>query len=66
MQLNLSQLDQHLQQNLKSVYLISGDEPMQLIDAADRLRLSIREKGVIDWELFHIGKSFDWGMLLQK
>ena len=58
-------LESDLNRTLRAVYLLSGDEPLQLIEAADVIRRIAHEKGYTEREVFHVDKSFDWEVLLQ-
>ena len=51
---------------LAPVYLISGDEPLLVQEAADSVRAAAREQGVDERELFHVDPGFDWQALLQS
>jgi DNA polymerase-3 subunit delta len=56
-------LKNQMAKQLASVYLVSGDEPLQLMETCDDIRHAAREKGFIDREIFHIDKKFDWSDL---
>jgi len=45
------------------VYLFSGDEPLQLMEAADAVRAAARARGFTEREVFTADKGFDWGAL---
>jgi DNA polymerase-3 subunit delta len=45
MQLAASQLQNHLQRGLKSLYTLHGDEPLLIQEAADAIRLAARAAG---------------------
>jgi DNA polymerase III subunit delta len=64
MKLYYDKLDSHLQQGLQPVYLLSGDEPLQLMEAGDAIRRQAREQGFAERELMHVESGFDWGELL--
>ena len=51
---------------LSPVYLISGDEPLLVQEAADAVRAAARSQGVDERELFHVDPGFDWQALLQS
>ena len=59
-------LPAHLAGGLASVYLISGDEPLLVQEAADAVRAAARSQGVDERELFHVDPGFDWQALLQS
>ncbi len=63
MRLRYEQLASHLQQGLKPLYLISGDEPLQLMEAADAIRALAREQGFGEREVLHAEGGFDWNAL---
>lgn len=65
MKLRLEQLEGVLAKQLAPVYLLSGDEPLQLGEAADAVRLAAREQGYASRELFYVETGFDWGRLLE-
>jgi len=52
------------QRELAPIYLISGDEPLQVGEAADTVRRRAREAGFATREVFEAGRGFDWGQLL--
>lgn len=63
MKLRYEQLASHLQQGLQPVYLISGDEPLQVMEAADAIRARARELGFGEREVLHAEAGFDWNAL---
>ncbi|MCG5495720.1 DNA polymerase III subunit delta [Ectothiorhodospira variabilis] len=63
MQLRPEQLESHLEKALAPIYLLSGDEPLQLMEAADAVRAAARLQGVEDREVFNVDKGFDWEQL---
>lgn len=65
MKLKADQLAAHLAKSLASVYLISGDEPLQLSESLDQIRASAKTKGYSNRELFYVESGFDWGLLLE-
>lgn len=54
------QLGQQLQARLLPVYLLSGDEPLQLMEAADAIRLAAKAAGHSGRETFYADGGFDW------
>lgn len=42
------------------MYWLSGDEPLQLQEAADQIRKHFRALGFDEREIFNVDKSFDW------
>ena len=63
MNLRFDQLATHLQQKLLPIYLISGDEPLQLTEATDAVRAAARAKGYSERQVFHAEAGFDWNEL---
>jgi DNA polymerase-3 subunit delta len=63
MRLRPEQLDGHLRQRLSPVYLISGDEPLQIQEAADAVRAAARAQGFTERQVMHVESGFDWGTL---
>ena len=65
MKLRPEQLSGHLQQGLKPIYLLSGDEPLQMMEAGDAIRQQARQQGANEREVLHADASgFDWNTLL--
>lgn len=63
MRIQLQQLGSSLKRSLAPVYLICGDEPMQLGDAAGAVRDAARTRGFAERELLEYESGFDWGCL---
>ncbi|ACL73357.1 DNA-directed DNA polymerase [Thioalkalivibrio sulfidiphilus HL-EbGr7] len=63
MRLKPEQLARHLEQGLAPVYLFAGDEPLQLMEAADAVRAAARTRGYTEREVFTADRSFDWSAL---
>ena len=63
MQVRPQELAGHLGKTLLPVYLVSGDEPLQTLEAADAIREAARARGHDTRELFDVGNGFDWGRL---
>ncbi len=64
MRLNAEQLAAALVRGLAPLYLISGDEPLLVGEAADAIRASARQAGYADRQVFFIDRSFSWDGLL--
>jgi DNA polymerase-3 subunit delta len=56
-------LQQHLSGALAAVYLVSGDEPLQLGESADAIRSAARSAGHATREVMDAGSNFDWQRL---
>ena len=65
MKLYLNQLNQDLKKNLRPVYLLAGDEPLQLMEAGDSILRVAKAAGYSEKEVHHIDRGFDWGELYQ-
>lgn len=65
MRLRPEQLAGHLDKTLAPVYLISGDEPLRLQEAADGVRARARAQGYVEREVLHAERAFDWSTLAQ-
>ena len=65
MQLALPQLGSHLQRGLRSLYVLHGDEPLLVQEAADLIRATARAQGYTERSVFTVaGAHFDWGEVL--
>jgi DNA polymerase III subunit delta len=64
MKVRPDQLKQHLQKGLQSIYFVSGDEPLQVIEAVDTIRSTARANGFTEREVMDVDSHFDWSMLL--
>lgn len=56
-------LEQQLAGELAPVYVISGDEPLQLGECADAIRRAARDSGYSTREVLEVGSGFDWQQL---
>lgn len=65
MRLKPEQLEQHLRRELAPVYLVSGDEPLQSMEAADAIRARARAAGWNERLVFEADRGFDWNSLAQ-
>ena len=63
MRLNADQLPTALARNLAGMYLVSGDEPLLVGEAADAVRAAARAAGYADRTVFFIDRSFAWDEL---
>jgi DNA polymerase-3 subunit delta len=65
MQLAYSQLSAHLQKSLRSLYVLHGDEPLMLQEAADAIRAIARAQGYTERSVHTVsGAHFDWSEVL--
>src|SRR5271166_4845989 len=61
--LNLDQLSTALGKALAPCYLVSGEEPLLVGEAADAIRAAARAGGYADRSVFFIERGFDWDEL---
>ncbi|QWF69736.1 DNA polymerase III subunit delta [Methylomonas paludis] len=66
MQIKLEQLTAGLSKQLLPVYLISGDEPLQVGEAADDIRKAARQAGYGNREVLAIDDTNHWQELLTE
>jgi len=65
MQLHPDQLDQHVAKPLAALYLLHGDEPLLVLEAADAIRAAARAQGYDEREVLIAGPGFRWEQLAQ-
>ncbi|MFA6386126.1 MAG: DNA polymerase III subunit delta [Candidatus Paceibacterota bacterium] len=63
MRIRPDQLNAALQKGLAPVYIISGDEPLQLGEMADAVRKAARQAGFETREVFSADTGFEWNEL---
>lgn len=66
MRVKPDQLAATLQKGLAPVYLISGDEPLQLGEMADAIRAAARKAGYENREILEVNSSFSWHELTES
>ena len=64
MRIQFQQLAASLQRTLAPVYLVCGDEPLQLGDAVRMVREAARGEGFEEREILDVDGHFDWGRLV--
>lgn len=64
MKVRPDQLQRHLEKELSAIYFISGDEPLQVMEAADSVRLQARKRDYTEREVLDVDAQFDWNLLL--
>lgn len=64
MQLRLDALDTHLKRPLAALYVITSDEHLLTLEAADKIRQTARAQGLSEREVLLVDRSFKWGELL--
>ncbi len=65
MKLSLDQLPNTLNKSLAPAFILSGDEPLQLNEALDKVRQAAVGRGYVNRELFYVDNNFDWDRLLE-
>ena len=60
---SLKDLPGQLASRLLPVYVITGDEPQQMMEASDLVRQAARQWGAVEREVFEVDASFDWARL---
>jgi DNA polymerase-3 subunit delta len=63
MKIRADQLATHLAGKLLPAYLVSGDEPLLVAEAADAIRQRARTQGFAEREVFFAERGFDWNAL---
>src|ERR1700675_3545094 len=63
LKLRPEQLPATLARGLGGVYLVSGDEPLLVGEAADAIRAAARSAGYLDRQVFFAERGFSWDEL---
>ena len=63
LRLTAEQLSAALTKNIAGVYLVSGDEPLLVGEAADAIRAAARTAGYADRTVFFVDRNFAWDEL---
>lgn len=63
MQLKGDQLGSHLESGLRPVYVVFGNDPLLVLEAADAIRAKARASGFDEREVLTALPGFDWGAL---
>ena len=66
MKISGDNLAPHLARGLGPIYLVSGDEPLLVNEAADAIRARARKEGFTERDLHVIERGFDWDGLLTE
>jgi DNA polymerase-3 subunit delta len=64
MQLRPEALDGHLAKGLSPLYVITSDEHLLALEAADKIRRTARAQGYSERDVLTVERSFKWGELL--
>lgn len=65
MQLRMDALQAHLAKPLAPLYVITSDEHLLALEAADQIRKAARAQGLTEREVLVVERSFKWGALLE-
>ncbi|MES9872055.1 MAG: DNA polymerase III subunit delta [Candidatus Sedimenticola sp. 6PFRAG7] len=63
MRVRIHELKRHLDKSLAPIYLVSGDEPLQVSEAADTIRTRTKAKGYASRDILDADSKFDWDRL---
>ncbi len=65
MKLSAEQLGSFLsrEENLKPVFFLSGEEPLQMMEAADAIRMAANKFGYTEREILQVETGFNWDSL---
>lgn len=66
MQLRPDQLEHALRDSLLPVYLVCGDEPLQVMEACDRIRAACRAQDYLEREVIEVDKNYEWQNFLEE
>ena len=58
------QLAAHLEREFRPLYVVYGDDPLLVIEAADTIRARSRQQGYSEREVLTVLPGFDWNQLL--
>jgi DNA polymerase-3 subunit delta len=64
MQLRADALDAHVAKTLAPLYVITSDEHLLALEAADKIRRAARAQGYSERDVLTVERSFKWGELL--
>ncbi len=67
MKLHVDQLQTFLEKTnpIPTVFLLSGDEPLQAIEASDAIRSAAKQQGYTEREILHADAQFNWSSLIE-
>lgn len=66
MEINVSQLAATLNQALAPVYMLSGEEPLQIQQSLNLIYKSALEGGYTERQVLHVERCFDWSQVSQQ
>lgn len=65
MNLTPQQINQHLSNGLKPLYVLTGDEPLSQRECLDAIRTKAREQGIDERTSFNIDRYFNWTQIAE-
>ena len=66
LELKATQLEAHLKQQLAPVYLLAGEEPLQIDQAITLIRETARQQAYTERQVLHAERSFDWQQVTEQ
>lgn len=63
MKISAEGLAQHLERGLHPLYVVTGDEPLAIMESLDAIRAVARSRGYGEREVFQVERGFDWQRL---
>jgi DNA polymerase-3 subunit delta len=68
MKLSAEQLPNFLArpENFKPVFFLSGEEPLQMMEAADAIRAAAQQRGYTERDILQVDNKFSWSSLLHS
>ncbi len=64
MRIDSGRLDAHLEKGLQRLYVLHGDAPLLLAEAADSIRAAAGRDGFLERDILTVEQGFDWNALL--
>ena len=64
MKLRPEQLSSHLRNGPQPLYMVFGEEPLQILEASDAIRAAARQHGCEEREVLSVETGFDWSALI--
>jgi len=66
MLLRPEKLSTHLQQGLQSLYVVTGDDPLLSMEAADAIRARAKQEDYLEREVLTVETGFSWSQLRES
>jgi DNA polymerase-3 subunit delta len=63
MKIPAERLAQHLERGLHPLYVVTGDEPLTIMESLDAIRATAKGLGYGEREVFQVERGFDWQRL---